>query len=216
MLKKSAVPYWLVSVGWLLLFLCLLFAVLWIDVAPIGPLGTEIGLSHLNAWARDKIGIGDGWYTLTEWLGYLALASACAFGALGIWQWIRRKSLWKIDRDLFCVAGAYALVAASYLFFEIVIINYRPVLIEGCLEASYPSSTTLLVLCVMPTAMLQCKERTAHRLSRRLLLLAMGAFICFTVIGRVLSGVHWLSDIIGGMLLSAGLVTAYRSFCHFS
>ncbi|MBQ6129654.1 MAG: hypothetical protein IJI51_08345 [Lachnospiraceae bacterium] len=45
------------------------------------------------------------------------------------------------------------------MLFEMVPINYRPVLIEGRLEASYPSSTTLLVLSVMPTLKFQADRR---------------------------------------------------------
>lgn len=211
MLKKSTVLCWLVSVGLLLLFLflCLLFAVLWIDVAPIGPMGAEIGLSHLNAWARDEIGIGDGWYALTEWLGYLALASACAFGILGIWQWICRKSLWKVDRDLFCVAGAYALVAVAYLFFELVIINYRPVLVDGAREASFPSSHTMLVIVLSGVAAHQLYTRIQGSAWRWIAVFLSGSVALVTVVGRLLSGVHWLTDILGGVLLGGAILFAY-------
>jgi undecaprenyl-diphosphatase len=102
-------------------------------------------------------------------------------------------------------------VLAAYLFFEIVVINHRPVLIEGQLEASYPSSTTMLVLCVMPTALMQLKPRlTGKRLYRCFRLLVI-AFTVFMVVARLVSGVHWFSDIVGGMLLSTGLVQLYRS-----
>jgi undecaprenyl-diphosphatase len=101
---------------------------------------------------------------------------------------------------------------AAYILFEYLVINYRPVLISGILEASYPSSTTLLVLTVMPTAMLQLKERIQNRAFRNCVLVLIAAFTAFMVIGRLLSGVHWLTDILGGILLSAGLVGLYKNF----
>ena len=96
----------------------------------------------------------------------------------------------------------YIVVIGAFALFEVFPVNYRPVLIEGVLEASYPSSTTMLALCVLPTAMLRLRSRWV-----RFLLAALTAFL---VIGRLLCGVHWASDLIGGALLSAGLVTLYR------
>ena len=83
--------------------------------------------------------------------------------------------------------------------------------IEGRLEASYPSSTTLLVLCVMPTTMMQLRKRMQNPILRRCVCAVISAFIAFMVVGRLISGVQWLTDIIGGILLSAGLVIIYDS-----
>ena len=102
-------------------------------------------------------------------------------------------------------------VLAAYLFFEIVVINYRPTLIDGYLEASYPSSTTMLVMCVMPAAMMQLHERIKNRVFRRCVMVLIAVFMAFMVIGRLISGVHWFTDIVGGALLSAGLVMIYYS-----
>ena len=82
-------------------------------------------------------------------------------------------------------------------------------MIDGKLEASYPSSTTMLALCVLPTAMMQLKTRIHGDAVRRAVLVILAAFSVFMVVGRLISGVHWLSDIVGGVLLSAGLVSLY-------
>jgi len=39
----------------------------------------------------------------------------------------------------------------------------------------------------------------------------MVVFVALTLILRILSGVHWITDIIGGALLSTGLVLRYRA-----
>ena len=119
----------------------------------------------------------------------------------------------KVDYSLFVLGGFYLVVIAAYLFFEKVVVNYRPVLIEGILEVSYPSSTTLLVMCVMPTARMQFNDRIKNERLRRWTVIVITAFIVFMVIGRLLAGVHWVTDIIGGALLSTGLVMLYDAIC---
>ena len=151
-------------------------------------------------------------YTITDWLGLVPIFVALGFAVLGLVEWIGRKSLFKVDKNILALGGFYIVVIAVYILFETVVINYRPTLIEGYLEVSYPSSTTLLVGCVMPTAMIQLGDRIRKRTLKRLLMLIIRIFIAFMVIGRIVSGVHWITDIIGGVLLSAGLVTLYYSF----
>ena len=133
---------------------------------------------------------------------------------LGLVQWIKRKSICKVDYDILALGGFYIVTIAAYLFFENVVINYRPVLINGYLEASYPSSTTLLVMCVMPTAVMQFNSRIKNKVLRNIASVTIIAFIAFMVIGRLISGVHWFTDIVGGALLSAGLVMMYYSVCR--
>ena len=101
---------------------------------------------------------------------------------------------------------------AVYILFEFVVVNYRPILIDGFLEASYPSSTTMLVMCVMPTAIMQLTDRIKNNIIRVSVAVILSLFSVFMVVGRLLSGVHWLSDIIGGALISCGLVMLYCAF----
>lgn len=129
---------------------------------------------------------------------------------LGLIQWIKRRNLFKVDSDILILGVFYILVMTAYLVFEMFVINYRPVLIEGRLEASYPSSTTLLVLCVMPTAIMQLNNRIKNLVLRRVTVVSISLFIIFMVVGRLVSGVHWLTDIVGGVLLSIGLVMLYQ------
>ena len=179
------------------------------DVRPIGPMGSCVGLASFNQWVHDLTGVSMTLYTVTDWLSLLPFACMLGFAILGLVQWIRRKSLLRVDHDVLLLGGFYLAVAAVYLFFETVVINCRPILIEGVLEASYPSSTTVLVLCVMPTAIMQFRRRIRHPMLRRWVCLLSGTFTVFMTVGRLLSGVHWMTDIIGGILISCGLVLLY-------
>ena len=182
-----------------------------VDVRTIGPMGSEVGFAGLNGWFHSLTGVHWWLYDLTDLLGLASLGICGGFGLQGLCQWIRRKSIRRVDGELLALGGFYLAVLAVFFLFELLEVNYRPVLIQGRLEASYPSSTTMLALCVLPTAMLRLRSRWV-----RFLLAALTSFL---VLGRLLCGVHWVSDIIGGALLSVGLVTLYRciiSICFSS
>ena len=186
-------------------------AVQLVDVQPIGPQGSTVGFATVNSWVHNLTGVHMSLYTVTDWLGLVPIAFAIGFALLGLIQWVKRKHLRQVDFSILVLGGFYLLVTAAYVLFEVVVINYRPVLINGCLEASYPSSTTMLVLCVMPTTLMQLNARIKNQTLKRWVGFGITAFILFMVIGRLLSGVHWFTDIIGGALLSAGLVMLYYS-----
>ena len=182
-----------------------------VDVQAIGPDGSSVGLATLNRFVHELTGVNWILYTVTDWLGLVPIAVALGFAILGLVQLIKRKSLWKVDYSILVLGVFYIVVMAAYIFFEIVVINYRPILVDGYLEASYPSSTTMLVMCVMPTAAMQLNVRIKNTVFRRCAVIIIVVFTAFMVIGRLISGVHWISDIIGGALLSAGLVIIYYS-----
>ena len=205
------------------LALCLLTAfVVWtlilccVDVQAIGPLGSKVGLAGMNRWFHQMTGVNFGLYVITDWLSLIPIGICLLFGVLGLRQWIKRNSLLKVDQNILLLGVFYLLVVLIFLIFEELSINYRPILIEGCLEASYPSSTTLLVLCTMITAQDQLKVRLDNNRFKKLMLICLNIFTAFMIIGRLLSGVHWISDIIGAIFLGSGLVALYRSFSDFS
>ena len=148
-------------------------------------------------------------YTITDWLSLIPVLFILMFGIVGIVQWIQRRKLSNVDHSILALGGFYVAVMAAYVFFEIVAVNYRPVLIEGVLEVSYPSSTTMLVMCVMLSAMIELRDRIRNKTVRCSITAAILGFTMFMVIARLLSGVHWITDIIGGALLSTGLVWIY-------
>ena len=180
-----------------------------VDVQPIGPENSSVGFASINRYFHNLTGVHFALYSITDWLGLVPVAVCMGFAILGLTQWIRRKDIRKVDLDILILGGFYILTIGAYLIFEYVPVNYRPVLINGYLEASYPSSTTLLVLCVMPTAAMQFRQRIRNRLLQKGIRAVIIGFIAFMVIGRWISGVHWFSDIVGGVLLSTGLVMLY-------
>ena len=195
----------------LMLFLLWTAAVKLLGVRAIGPLGSSVGFAPLNRLVHGWTGFNRELYTLTDWLGLVPIGVCVCFGLLGLSQLVGRKSLRQVDGDLLLLGGFYGAVMACFLLFEVFPVNYRPVLIEGRLEASYPSSTTLLVLCVMSTAQMQLRRRLRPGALRRMVCTMIPCFTAFMVLARLLSGVHWLTDILGGAILSAALVTAYRA-----
>lgn len=204
---------WSIAIGLMVSFVLWTVAVRCVDVAPIGPDGSAVGFATLNGWFHRLTGVHMTLYTITDWLGLVAIAVCFGFAGVGLCQWIRRRSIRKVDVDILLLGGFYVLTIAAYLLFESMVINYRPILIEGYLEASYPSSTTLLTLCVMTTALMQWRRRLRAPVLRRMVMTITVLFIAFMVVGRLLSGVHWLTDIVGGILLSAGLVACYARLC---
>lgn len=181
-----------------------------IDVRNAGVNGTEVGFATLNVWFHQVTGVHMILYTISDWLGLVPIVICMIFGMLGLIQLSKRKSLLKVDRDIVLLGIYYIIVIICYLLFEMIPINYRPVLIDGSLEASYPSSTTLLVLSVMPTLKFQADRRIASPRIKNVICIFTIAFSLFMVICRVISGVHWLTDIIGSVLLSSGLYMIYR------
>ena len=200
-----------IALGFLAAFVLWTIGIRCIDVQPIGPRGSLVGFAGLNGWVHAFTGVHMQLYTITDWLGLVPLAFAVGFAVLGLGQWIGRKSIRKVDTSILVLGVLYIVTMAVYLAFERFVINYRPVLIEGHLEASYPSSTTMLVLCVMPTAMLQLRRRVKNGVLRKVVTVGISAFTVFMVVGRLVSGVHWATDVVGGILLSAGLVMMYDS-----
>lgn len=210
-MKKESYKTLRFSVCMLGAFFLWTLAVRYVDVQPVGPKGTAVGFARMNQLIHDLTGVHFTLYAITDWLGLVPLGCVLGFALLGLTQWIQRKHLGKIDDSILLLGGFYILVMLAYLLFEVLVVNYRPVLIDGHLEASYPSSTTMLVMCVMPAAVMEFRTRIKNEVLKRYAISIIKAFILFMIICRLISGVHWFSDIIGGVLLSAALVGFYRA-----
>ena len=196
--------------GFMAVFIIWTMLIQTVDVQPVGQNGTNIGFAGVNQWFHKLTGVHMTLYTVTDWLGLVPIAVCMGFSVIGFIQLVRRKNLFKVDGDIMLLGIFYILVIAGYLIFEMIPINYRPIRINGCMEASYPSSTTLLVVSVMPTLALQVYRRVKNNALKYAVYICTAVFTLFMVVGRTISGVHWLTDIIGALLLSAGLYLLYH------
>ncbi len=200
-----------------ILFILLIALLKCVDVAKIVPTGaangvtTEIGFSHINQAVHEFFGVNMFWYTLTQLLGYFSILVMGFFAFIGLLQLIKRKNLLKIDKEILALAGLYAVVVGVYAIFEVIVINYRPIIMEGAVkpEASFPSSHTMLICVVMASTIMLLKRYIKVEKLAVALQFFCGVAIAVTVFGRLACGVHWFTDIIGGVLISLALVFLY-------
>ena len=195
-------------------FLVLIFLVKRVDVAQIGPEGTSIGLAHIDGLIHDFFGINMIWYKLTELFGVLAILVVAVFACLGMIQLIKRKSIAKVDREILFLGGLYAIVLIAYAFFEKVVVNYRPIIEEGSehVEASFPSSHTMLIVTVFGTLMYVLDKYIKDKKIQAVCRIACLVIIALTVVGRLVCGVHWFTDILGGCLISLCFISLFGKY----
>ena len=196
-----------------LLFVVLMILVMKVDVGTVAATGTTIGLYHLNTGFAALTGINVIWYKITTVLGIFLVLFAAGFALIGLLQLIQRKNLWKVDYEILSLGGLYAVVIAFYVLFDKVVINYRPIIMEGekAPEASFPSSHTMLVCVVMGSAMMLLDRYIRDEKLVKILKIVCAVVIAITVIGRLICGVHWLTDIMGGVLLSVTLLMIFNN-----
>ncbi len=205
-MKKSNCKHFAIMCCLFVAFVIYTILVKVIDVKAIGPENTSVGFSAMNAAFKKLVGFNENFYKISEIAGYAIFIFVAAFGILGIYQLIKRKSLFKVDGDILSLGIFYASMLAFYVLFEHVIINYRPVILDEGLEASFPSSHTMLALCVGITAMMEVRVYVKNRLCMNCLRVLACVLTAVVFFGRTFSGAHWISDIIGGVLLSIALI----------
>lgn len=196
-----------------LLFAVLIILVRFVDVQAIGPEGTRIGLSQLNRFVFESLGVHMLWYEITDWLGIAAILTALGFAVVGLVQWIRRKNIWKVDKEILVLGGLYFILIGLYVLFELAVVNYRPIIMPGSTypEASFPSSHTMLVCVIMGSAIPILGKYVKSETLCAALQVICAAIITITILGRLISGVHWFTDILGGILISVMLLNLYTA-----
>jgi undecaprenyl-diphosphatase len=191
----------------ILVIISIIFTVLvkTVDVQSVGVNGTDIGFASINKNIIETIGTNNMFYKISEILGYSALALVGCYALVGLYQLIKRKNILKVDKEIIALGCFYVVVLGLYFLFDKLCINYRPVLENGKLEASFPSSHTMLAICVCFSAIWINRRLFKSDLTKifNILLLLIATS---TVVSRFLSGVHWFTDIIGGIIISIFLV----------
>ena len=211
-MKNKNLIYLTIGAFLLILFVVFTAMVKLVDVQETGPLESSVGFSSINTKIRDTVGANMILYNITDWLGIIPILISLSYAIFGLLQLIKRKSIFKMDKTVLLLGAFYITVIFLYLLFEMLAVNYRPILIDGRLEASYPSSTTLLTLTVIPSSIIDISYRVKNKRIKILCCILLSAFSVFMLLARILSGVHWFTDIIGGVLLSSALVLIYYSF----
>ena len=208
-MKRKAISQFVLGGILLILFVLFTWSLTFIDVQPIGPNSSSVAYASINHAVHKLFGVNMTLYNTTDWAGVVAIFIALGFAVIGLVQWVKRKRILKVDSSILILGVFYILVFSAYVFFEFHVINRRPVLINGILEASYPSSTTMLAMCVLPTAMMQFQHLIRNQKIRKMVNLLCGLFTSFMVIGRLVCGVHWFTDIFGGLLFSIAMILLY-------
>ena len=211
--RKGSMAEQKMRMGWILLiaFLVLLLLVLKIDVRPIGPENSEVGFAFLNGPVHDLLGFKKIPYTISKLSGALTLLAAAGFAVLGVLQLVQRRSLFEVDRDILLLGAFYVLTLILYIFFDKVPINYRPIILDEGLEPSFPSTHSMLALVICGTGMMQVDRRLKGSPYKGIAIDVLGILMIITVLCRLLSGVHWFTDILAGVLLGASLVCFYAA-----
>ena len=213
--RARAKTQFIIGATLFVLFILYTLSLTLVDLQPIGPKGSYVAYAGINRVIHELFGVNMMLYNITDWAGVVAIFIAFGFAVLGCVQWIKRKNILKVDSSILILGVFYILVFSAYAFFEFNVINRRPILINGILEASYPSSTTMLAMCVLPTAIMQFHRLIRNCKIRNTVNILCGLFTLFMVLGRLVCGVHWFTDIFGGVIFSVAMILLYCSANNF-
>lgn len=187
------------------LFIIFTIIIATVDVQSIGPNESLVGLASINGSIFTKLGTSDIWGKVTDIICVISIMTAIPFAILGIIQLIKEKRIKSVDPKIIMLGIFYVVVIVVYIIFEVLVVNYRPVLVDGVLEASYPSSHTMIVICFLSSTILLINKLIINKKIIIATDVVGIALMIIAVVGRLLSGVHWFTDIIGSLLISAAL-----------
>lgn len=199
----------------LLLVSSIIFIVLLkiIDIKCNAVNNTCIGFATINQFIFNKIGVNMTWYMITDWLGIIPILMSMIYAIIGLKQLIKRKSIRKVNKEIIILGIFYIIVISIYILFEKYIINYRPILMNGFLESSFPSSHTLMTICLCGSSIIINNKLFKNNFTKILNIISL-FIIIITIIGRFISGVHWFTDIIGGILISSFFLMLFYSIIN--
>lgn len=183
------------------------------DVKPIGVNNSLVGLASINSFVNRIFPVNMLWYKITNGFGLVAIAICALFGFVGFMQLVKRKSFLKVDKEILYLGGLYLITIMLYVIFKFVAINFRPIIMpnENVLEASFPSSHTMLALVVFGSIIILLDYLTKDEKIQQLIFVTCVFVILLAVIGRLVCGCHWFSDILGGIIYASTLLSWFNS-----
>ena len=196
------------------LFVCFIMftaALKFVDVQPVGPMDSEVGFATVNVFVHNLFGQNKVYDRISDFLAVLSLFVACSFAIIGAYQLLQKKSILKVDSSIILLGVTYVFVILIYVLFEKLVINFRPVLEKGVLEASYPSSHTMMILIILGTARTTMERIIHNELVLKGLRIVLAVLMVLAVAFRIMSGVHWFTDILGALFISAAVIQLYNS-----
>ena len=203
--------YWLTIILGVMAVL-LTVSLLFIDKKAVGPNGSEVGFATLNSGVFNAVGTSKTWDKITDVAIAAVLASGVVFAIYGLVQWVSRKKFSKIDWEIRMLGVVYAIMAVLYVLFEkLLVVNHRPVLEDGALEASFPSTHTMIAVTVALTVVLTLGKYVKNKAASWVLSGMLVVFVILIAAGRILAGMHWMTDVLGGLLYGATLVSLYAN-----
>ena len=190
---------WLGGVLAMLVFVVFTCLVKWVDVRVDGE--HAVGWGAVNFWWRDLVGVNRAWAVVSD--AAVVMTGVAVLIGLG-WQLVLVIRSHRLPRAWWVFDLALAAVVLFYVLFQILVVNYRPDLTNHGGEASYPSSHVFWLSAVCPLLILAFGRMVDSRVWRGVVHVAGCVLGILGIVARVLAGYHWLTDILGGVLL--GLV----------
>ena len=211
--KKILKSLGLIPIALFILAVVYTLLVEFVDVKPIGLLESNVGFASINEMVKSHLPFNNFFYQISKYTGYLAVLVCLGFAILGLIQAIKRKSIKKVDPYLYALALVYFITIVTYIFFEVIVINYRPYDISKgtqiVLEASYPSSHTMLAIVGFISASVVLKQYIKNKKLMLGISICLYSLTVIVVVSRMLSGVHWATDIFGGIIFSVSYITLF-------
>lgn len=203
--------YYVMSAVSFTLFVILTVLLLKVDVTASGINGSNIGLSMINISFRDVIGSSWLCYNISKVAGIVGLAACALICLMFAFRVMRQKSLKALCKRDVALVALYIETAVFYIVFDKIVINYRPMLKWGETEpeSSFPSTHALMAVVIFVSLGHVASDYIKNKLTLKIVQGACVVFALAIILGRTFSGVHWFTDIVGGILFGVGLVCAY-------
>ena len=215
------------SVKWIIFIWCFLYAVIMVIAlkfesgVPIGDLGS-INLRALNNGFRGLFGYEQGGYfrslyLITEGLGVVSILACLFWTGMGIKDLIKYRDINDVDKSIFATWLLYVLALIVWRVTLKISVSYAPVSVhpKSALVVSFPCGNTFLIIISMCSSIYLIgyflEEKKKLVLALRV---ACIAILALGIIFRTVSGVNWLTDILGAIGFAVPAVVLYSFICE--